>query len=60
MPERTRKKLLDAVLVFSFDRRTAQDVKRGVVSIEDAQHFGPSGRYPAILIDNVNVTVKGR
>ena len=33
---------------------------KNVVSIEDAQHFGPSGRYPAILIDNVNVTVKGR
>ena len=34
--KKTREKVLDAVLVFSFDKRTARDVKKGVVSIEDA------------------------
>jgi PmbA protein len=32
---------------------------KNVISIEDTQHLGFGGRYPAILVDDVNVAVKG-
>lgn len=35
------------------------DTLKNVISIEDIQHLGPSGRYPAILVEDVHVATKG-
>ena len=31
---------------------------RNVISIEKRQHYGSGGRYPAIMVDDVNVATK--
>jgi PmbA protein len=34
------------------------DTFRNIISIENIQHHGAGGRYPAILVDDVNVTTR--